>query len=272
MTSVALSGGTATRSRIAQLIAAYPLIVFFFLAYALAWIVTIPMVVFRAPIELTAVASFAPTMAALLTHRVATGSYRAFRIHTRWSNMLVGSIVGIALVLLAYVVLPGVTTADPRTLQWSILASLAVYNLSTLLGGPLGEEPGWRGYALPRLEARFPPLAATLVLAALWAGWHAPLFFYPGWTSAEPWIYFVIVVGLSVILTYATNLARFSVLAPIAIHAIFNTVSRFLAGLFADASPTVQIPFTLVLAVSGIVVAAILLLVTKGRLGYRAGG
>ena len=73
---------------------------------------------------------------------------------------------GIALMVLAYVVLPGVLTADPRRLQWSILTSLAVYNRSTLLGGPLGEEPGWRGYALPRLE-QSPRTCASLARACV---------------------------------------------------------------------------------------------------------
>jgi membrane protease YdiL (CAAX protease family) len=227
------------------------------------------MVVFNGPIELTALASFGPTAAALVTHRITTGSYRAFRVLAPSRHILVGAAAGVALVILAYVVLPAVATADPRALKWGILASLGVYSSSTLLGGPLGEEPGWRGYALPRMEARFGPVLATMILAVLWAAWHAPLFLYPGWTSATPWTYVLIVLGLSVILTLGTNLARFSIVAPIAIHAIFNTVSRFLAGLFAETQPLVQISFTVVLAVSGLAVAGLLLLVTKGRLAYR---
>jgi uncharacterized protein len=43
--------------------------------------------------------------------------------------------------------------------------------------GPLGEEPGWRGYAQPGLQARWSPLLSTAVLAVLVAGWHLPLFF-----------------------------------------------------------------------------------------------
>jgi membrane protease YdiL (CAAX protease family) len=254
------------RSRIARLVARHPLSVFFCLAYALAWFVTVPMVAFEGPIELTVLASFSPTVAALVTHRVATGSYRAFRIFTGWRHVRVGAVLGAVLVVLAFVVLPA-ATANPRTIKWSILVSLGVYSSSTLLGGPLGEEPGWRGYALPQMEARFGPGFATLLLAVLWAGWHAPLFLYPGWTSAPPWAYVLIVFGLSVILTLGTNLARFSILAPIAIHATFNTVSRLLPGLFAEAQPVVQIPFTVVLAVSGVAVAGLLLLVTRGRLG-----
>lgn len=40
----------------------------------------------------------------------------------------------------------------------------------------LGEETGWRGYALPQLQRRFSPLASSLILALVWFGWHLPQF------------------------------------------------------------------------------------------------
>jgi len=221
------------------------------------------MILFHAPIELTAVASFGPTLAALSTHRLATGNYRAFRIYTTWPRIVGASICGIALVVFAYVVLPGLTTGDPHKLNWGILASVAVYNYSTLVGGPLGEEPGWRGYALPRLEEQFGPVGATLLLALLWAAWHLPLFLVTGWTTSPLWTFVLILVGLSVIMTHAANVARFSVVTAIATHAAFNTVSRFLAGLFIHTQPSVHIPFELVLALCGLAVALVLIVMTR---------
>jgi membrane protease YdiL (CAAX protease family) len=171
--------------------------------------------------------------------------------------------------ILAYVVLPGIMTADPRKLQWSILISTTVYNYSTLLGGPLGEEPGWRGYALPRLESTFGPVRGSLLLGLLWTGWHLPLFFYSGWTTTPLWIYVVFLTGQSVILTYGANLAGYGVVVPIAMHATFNTVSRFLNGLFARTQPQAPVPFELVMALSGLAVAGFLILVTRGQLAHR---
>ena len=247
----------------------HTLAIFFAIAYAWAWLVFVPIVVFRAPLPWTVAATFGPTVAALITHRVTTGSWRAFRVATTWRRTIGATATGIALMVLAYVVLPGVLTADPRRLHWSILTSLAVYNYSTLLGGPLGEEPGWRGYALPRLEQALGPVRASLVLGLFWTGWHLPLFLYPGWTSSPLWVYVLFLTGQSLILTYGANLAGFGIITPIAMHAAFNTVSRFLSGLFADTQPSARVPFVLVMALCGLATGVALIVATRGRLAYR---
>lgn len=245
-----------------------PLVLFFIIAYAFSWVVFAPMILLHAPMQWTILASFGPTVAALTAHRLATGNYRAFRIYVAWPQMLIAAAVGIALVVFAYVILPALVTADPHKLNWRILTSVAVYNYSTILGGPLGEEPGWRGYALRRLEGHFGPVRASLLLAVLWAGWHLPLFLIPGWTTSPFWTFLLILIGLSVIMTYGANLARFSVIVAILMHAAFNTASRFLNGMFAHTQPSAAIPFELVLAICGLFVAAILVFATKGRLAY----
>ena len=108
-----------------------------------------------------------------------------------------------------------------------------------------------------------------MLLALLWAGWHLPLFFYFDWITAPAWIYVLIVIGTTFLLTYGTNLARFGVITPIAMHAAFNTTSRFLNGLFVGtAGPRIHLPFELVLALCGLATAGVLILVTRGQLGY----
>jgi membrane protease YdiL (CAAX protease family) len=228
------------------------------------------MVVFRLPLWWTVVATLGPTLAALITHRLSTGSYSAFRIYTRWVPMIVASALGAGLIVLGYVVLPALVTADPSQLQWGILLSTSVYNYSTLLGGPLLEEPGWRGYALPRLQALHGPVRSSLLLGLLWTGWHLPLFLYPGWTSSTLWTYVLFVTSESIILSCIANLGQLSIIPPIVTHAMFNTVSRFLGGLFATTQPATPVRFDLVMALGGCVVALVLILVTRGRLGYRA--
>jgi hypothetical protein len=100
------------------------------------------MVIFHAALQWTTLETLAPTVAAVVTHHVAVGDYRAFRFRTTWSRTLGATVVGVILMVPAFVVLPAVTTADPRTLHWGILTSGSVYNYSTLLGGELFEEPG----------------------------------------------------------------------------------------------------------------------------------
>ncbi len=245
-----------------------PLVLFFVLAYAGGWAVFIPLVLLQGPLEWTALATVAPTLAAVITHRVTNGNYRAVRLIEGWPRAIAAGLAGVLLMMFAYVVLPGNTAADPSKLQWSVFASVNVYNYSTLIGGPLGEEPGWRGYALPRLEAARGPVQGSMVLAMLWVGWHTPMFFYPGWLSAPLWIYALILLGASFILTFVTNLARFNVLAPIAAHAAFNTVSAWLVGFFAQTRPVVGVRFELVLAVCGLAVSMVLMGATRGRLRY----
>src|SRR5262245_44455656 len=245
------------------------LVIFFAIAYAWAWLIFVPLVIFRGRLEWIAVAALGPTIAALVTHRLTAGNLRASRIYTTWLRLVGATAAAVPLIIVANVVLPGIATADARNLHWSILTSVAVYNYSTLLGGPLGEEPGWRGYALPRLQTVLGPVRSSLVLGLLWTGWHLPLFLYPGWTSSPPWIYVLFLTGQSVTLTYGSNLARFGFITPRALHAAFNTVSRFLGGLFADTQPSAPIPFVLVMALCGLAVALVLIVATRGRLAQR---
>jgi membrane protease YdiL (CAAX protease family) len=251
-------------------VSANPLTVFFVVAYVWGWGVFIPMAVLHLDLRWTVLATLGPTVAAVIARHVEAGDYRAFRIRGPWFRVIGATVAGVMLIVIAFAVLPAVATADARTLHWSVLASLSFYNYSTLLGGPLFEEPGWRGFALPRLQARLGPVRASILLALVWAGWHAPLFFYSGWTSSPAWIYLLILTGDSLLLTYGTNLARFNVITPIAMHAAFNTVPRFLGGLFTGtAGPRLWFRMELILALGGLLTAALVLLMTRGRLGYR---
>lgn len=258
------------------------LIVFFALAFAFTWAVECWMIVAHAPIQFIILASCGPTVAALLTQRIADGNYRAFRLHGTWPRTVGATALGVILVVAAYVIFPAAAVADAGKLHWSALASTSVYNASTLLGGPLFEEPGWRGYALPRLQRRFSPIAASLLLGVLWSAWHLPLFFYPGWNEGPMWLYFVIVTGFSISMSFVANLTRFGVAAPILVHAMFNTTGRHLGGMFQGVEPgsggfampllhrlhwANPIPFELLLALGGWLVAFALVAVTRGRLG-----
>ena len=79
----------------------------------------------------------------------------------------------------------------------------------------------------------------------------------------------LIVISFSFIVGFTANVARFAVAPAIVTHAMFNTVSRFLNGLFKDVQPSATIPFELVLAFGGFCVGLMLILLTRRRLGMR---
>jgi membrane protease YdiL (CAAX protease family) len=121
------------------------------------------------------------------------------------------------------------------------LASLlATFLYLFLFGGPLNEEPGWRGFALPRLQARFTPLVATLIVGLAWGAWHLPLYlngFYPSAGPAslpgELALRLLTTLLLSFALTWLYNKTGGNVLDCALMHASFNTASTFIASTHA---------------------------------------
>lgn len=104
-----------------------------------------------------------------------------------------------------------------------------------LLFGPLPEELGWRGYALPKLQTAHGALAAALLLGAAHAVWHLPLFFMEGshqaslgFLSPAFWRYMVSVVFLSVIMSALFNASAGSTLSAILIHFTNNLTGELL--------------------------------------------
>jgi hypothetical protein len=105
--------------------------------------------------------------------------------------------------------------------------------IQSLFLGPIGEEFGWRGLALPLLQRRFSPFWASLILGVVWAIWHAPAFLMSG-TPQSAWSFgpfFVGLIAITVILTPLFNASRGSLLIAILYHLhIMNPI-------FPDAQP-----------------------------------
>jgi membrane protease YdiL (CAAX protease family) len=103
----------------------------------------------------------------------------------------------------------------------------------SLLLGPLGEEFGWRGLALPLLQRRFSPFWASIILGVVWAIWHTPAFLMSG-TPQSGWSFgpfFIGFIAIAVILTPLFNASRGSLLIAILYH--LNVMNPF----FPDAQP-----------------------------------
>jgi CAAX protease family protein len=103
----------------------------------------------------------------------------------------------------------------PRTVTALIFGQLIVVT---------GEEPGWRGFALPRLIARFGPIVGTLVLGIAWACWHLPLFMITGTpqygTGFLPFA--LLLMAWSMVITLVVMRARGSVIPAMLFHASAN--------------------------------------------------
>lgn len=93
-----------------------------------------------------------------------------------------------------------------------------------LITGPLCEELGWRGFALPRLLERFSPFTASLILGILWGVWHLPSFFVGGMVQAGMSILLFLInaVFLSIFVTWVFQHTNGSVLSTVLIHFTVN--------------------------------------------------
>jgi membrane protease YdiL (CAAX protease family) len=138
--------------------------------------------------------------------------------------------------------------AWPRfgTEAWYVI--LAAVVAATLFGGPLGEEIGWRGYALPRLAQRFGMARASVLLGVIWACWHLPLFFIPGIdkTGQSLPVYVLQVTALSVAMAWVYAHTSGSLLLAVLMHAAVNQSKDIVPSIVEGASNPFALSHSLV--------------------------
>ncbi len=255
----------------AQSLETKQLFMFFALAYLFAWMFFLPLGLSKAglgwiPLNLSlpimsVVGTLGPSVAALVTLRVTAHRWPKPKHIDHPLRLGVTFLLCPLIIGLVFAVSPAVLLikGPVATLHWRDLLSFSVFNYSTVIGGPLGEEPGWRGFALPRLQRLMPPWKASLLLGILWACWHLPLFLCLSWSSSSFTHYILIVVGLSVVMTFLFNLSDQSVLVAICVHAMFNTISRWLTALLGDAPLRENLNPELVIGICGVLAAVVLI-------------
>jgi uncharacterized protein len=99
---------------------------------------------------------------------------------------------------------------------------------ATLINGPLTEEPGWRGFLLPRLQSKYAPLTAVLIVGAIWATWHLPLLLSDPADQRPAQQFVAMVLAQSVVFAWVYNGTRGSVLLVFLMHGSANTIAKFL--------------------------------------------
>jgi membrane protease YdiL (CAAX protease family) len=225
----------APRAGALNLVKRHPLITFSALTYAMAWSLWMPLAVFhdRMPgalgFVLSLLGSLVPSTVGVLVIAVLHGKegVRALlgrlvkgAVGLRWYLAVLVLPLLVPLGLGVSVLLGGATPAVDTT----IAGVLALFAFSIFPGSALGEELGWRGLALPRLQADHSALSASLVVGVLWGAWHLPLWL--AGTDSHPIrlypAFVVTVIAASVIITWMYNSTGGSLLIVVLYHAAAN--------------------------------------------------
>jgi membrane protease YdiL (CAAX protease family) len=178
------------------------------------------------------------------------------------------AIVGIpAIMVLGAIVLPGVPASFQTPALSLVLTYPVTFVVAFFIGGPLGEEIGWRGFALPRLQWLHGPLLGSLILGPIHVFWHLPLYWLPAWgTPRDTFLdlvwYFLAGFAATFIYTWLFNNTRGSVLLATLMHTSFDAF--FVERLFLAPIAGSNLGLTIGLGV----LALLLVVFTRGRLGY----
>ena len=141
-------------------------------------------------------------------------------------------------------------------------ANLPLFVLPFLLFDAIanGEEIGWRGYVLPRLQKKYTALAASLIVGVIWGLWHLPKFLAPGNTSPFAW-FMVRQIADAVVYTWVYNNTKGSLLLVTLLHAASNTAGVFLPvyNTVSGSNPTVFL-----IEIGLVILAAVVVTVVAG--------
>ena len=106
----------------------------------------------------------------------------------------------------------------------------------------IGEEIGWRGYALPKLQAGYSALVSSLILGVIWFLWHLPLFFTPTtiYSNTPLWVFLVFLLPFSILIGWVLNSTGGSVLMVMILHAVMNASTGPLWRTIPDGATTIN--------------------------------
>ena len=267
----------------------YQIIIFFVLTFVLSWF---PWYAGIAPEVMT----MGPSIAAFIVVLI-LGGWRGFvdllRPFGRWRASL--GIWGLAIFGPGILYLVGLGVhllmggeAPPFIMIREELNLLPLYLVMVVLmpwNGPVGEEFGWRGYILPKLQNKYGALIASLIIGTIWGIWHLPSFFAPqgvvGAIAATIGMVFIIpytlgTIANSIFMTWVYNKSKASALiAGIIWHAAINfwapvllSDSSLVAAREGTHLPTIAPNLYLTVLAVQVIAALILVIATKGKLGY----
>lgn len=284
MTTSVLTSG---KPKATSLVKKYPLAIFFLLALGLTWPFLIAdalgswgLIPFRLTLSgpgllLSLLMAYCPTIAALIVTwltggkagiRKLFGRILRWRVGFGWYLVAIFGIGFLFFIALQVLILLGGEGKDlpPGGLPAIAINVIVMFLLSGLANG---EEFGWRGFALPRLQAKYSALTSSLMLGCIWVVFHLPLFFTRGGgaggnMSNTPFPAFVLyILSGAILVTWIYNNTKGSMLFAYLMHAAFNTWS----GVFASATSDGLI-FWIQGAVLGVAAVIVIVLYGPSRL------
>ena len=236
LTSATTKQNSPGRTGLSQLVRRHPLAAFLVLTYGLTWALWIPLDIFRdaaagpyTSLALLIGSNIPSAVAIVLTlvgfgwgaTRKLLGRLLIWRISWRWYLVLLAPTA----LVVGTITLVAVTRGGPTAaLAVPLVSAIIAVAFMTFPGSALGEEIGWRGFALPRVQSRRTALTASLVIGSLHGLWHLPL-----WLRADvdhrlsvyP-AFLIQALALAVIYTWLYNSSKGSLLLVVLFHTATN--------------------------------------------------
>lgn len=251
----------------------HPVVTYYVVTLVISWLVELPLVAqvqgwmdLQLPLALHYVASFGPLLAAVIVTWANGGAEGLKELWSRMIRWRVGAF-GFAFAVFSPVALFVLSIVVVRlaTGEWVNLAWLGQINYMPYLGiwalvlwvltFGFGEETGWRGFALPRLQNGRSALAASVILWAMWIVWHLPSFFYLDTymklgLAMLPMFSLGVLAG-AIALTWLYNTTKGSILILALWHGLFDffSAAKVSDGIIAAIMSTVFMIWAVVVVV-----------------------
>ena len=191
-----------------------------------------------------------------------------WRASWRW---YAGILIGVpATIIIATQAVGGQMAAPSQAWLFVLVAYVPGLILQMITTG-LAEEPGWRDFALPRLQRKVGALGSAFVLGPIWALWHMPLFLtdWAGWPDVSwyaPLVFAAFCVTFGIVMTWVFNRTGQSLPLAMLLHTSVNNYASVASTELFPGVDAARFQFAVLLAAG--IGAAIVILATRGRLGY----
>lgn len=208
----------------------WPLAAYMILLFGVEWLLVWAFQSTTAPMAALFIGAWLPNIAGILVTGVVDGRdglRRLFSRVVRWQVgykwYIIAWCVPLVITLLALSIYALVGNTRPAPAPEALLVELLLFNI---ILGPLGEELGWRGTALPLMQERWNVITASLVLGVIWGLYHVPTFILPGLPQNNvPVLAFMLgAMALNIFMVWMFNHTHGSLIMPFLAHWSFNFI------------------------------------------------